>query len=533
MSIDVQPEPRTARRPTASTPPQPLPAPPRPAARRARWKLGATLLVIAAAVAGGAYLLLGSVTPASDAIVLTHTIECGDLVVSVTEQGTLESSSNREIKCKVKGGSTVLWVVETGTQVKAGDLLVRLDTSTIEENISQQKILYEDALANKATAESDVAVAKIAITEYLDGTFRSELATKEKELVIAESNLKAARNARNHAARMFRKGYISQLELDTQDDAVKHAELEVQVKQTDLEVLERYTKAKTLQELQSTLEVAEARLASDQAALELEKARLEREEQQLENCTITADVAGMVIYPSAAEWKEQPDIEEGATVREDQVLLMIPDLSQMQVKVGIHESKVDRVEPGMEARVELQDGTVRGEVVSIASVTKPSGWWTGNLVKYDTIIELDQHQGLKPGMSVAVEIFLARYRDVLTVPVAAVVEQGSEFACWIETAAGLEKRRLKLGDTNEQFIIAQSGVAEGERVVLNPLDLVKEAQVKARRPDNAAGPGGEREDRPQPKSEASEGRKMETQATDTRPAKPAGAKPPRAGESAT
>ncbi len=116
---------------------------------------------------------------------------------------------------------------------------------------------------------------------------------------------------------MFRKGYISKLELETQEDAVKHAELEVKVKQADLEVLEKFTKAKTLQELKSVLEAAEARLASDTAALELEKARLTREEQQLENCVIRADVGGMVIFPSAAELKEQSEIEEGATVRED------------------------------------------------------------------------------------------------------------------------------------------------------------------------------------------------------------------------
>ena len=45
----------------------------------------------------------------------------------------------------------------------------------------------------------------------------------------------------------------------------------------------------------------------------------------------------MVIYPSAAAHKTTPDITEGATVRKDQVLLLMPDLDKMQVKVGIHE----------------------------------------------------------------------------------------------------------------------------------------------------------------------------------------------------
>ena len=51
---------------------------------------------------------------------LTHTITRGDLIVTVTEQGTLESSDNTEIKCKVRGESTVIWVIEGGTEVQAG-----------------------------------------------------------------------------------------------------------------------------------------------------------------------------------------------------------------------------------------------------------------------------------------------------------------------------------------------------------------------------------------------------------------------------
>ena len=38
---------------------------------------------------------------------LTHSIKRWALTVSVTEQGTLESSNNTEIKCKVRGFSTV------------------------------------------------------------------------------------------------------------------------------------------------------------------------------------------------------------------------------------------------------------------------------------------------------------------------------------------------------------------------------------------------------------------------------------------
>jgi len=500
MSIDFHQRTRSTRRGGSNT----GAAPSHAAARRmdGRWRRRAVFaLGLICLLAVAAFALKHTVAPGAAAEMLTHTITRNDLVVSVVEQGTLESSNNREIKCKVKGGSTVLSVVESGTIVQPGDVLVRLDTSTIDDNINQQTIAYETALANKTTAESEVAIARIGVDEYVDGTFRSELATKQKDLVIAQSNLKAAMNTRDFAQRMFRKGFTSNLDLESKEDAVKHAELEVQVKQTELEVLEKYTKAKTLEELQNTLKAAEGRLAAYSAALKLEKARLDRAEQQLKNCVICADVGGLVIYPTAAEWREQPDIEEGATVREDQVLLIMPDLHQMQVKVGIHESKIDRIKPGMPARIQLQDRSIDGEVLSIATVTKPTGWWTGNLVKYDTIIKLPPQEGLKPGMSVAVEVFLARHEDVLTIPVAAVVEERGEFWCWVAKDGRPVKHKLTLGDTNDQFIVVEAGVEEGEQVVLNPLDFVDEAQRAALQP--AAAKESEKDRKRLPKREDS------------------------------
>ena len=140
-----------------------------------RWIKPIAIFVVLAAVLGAAAPFVGnSLKTNKTEDVLTHTVSRGSLAVSVSEDGTLESSSNIEIKCKVKGGSTVLWVIETGTMVAEGDVLVELDTSQIEDNITQQQIQYETALANRIISNSDVAVAETSITEYLEGTFQRQ-----------------------------------------------------------------------------------------------------------------------------------------------------------------------------------------------------------------------------------------------------------------------------------------------------------------------------------------------------------------------
>ena len=434
---------------------------------------------------------------------LSHTVARGTLAVTVTENGAVESSNNKEIKCLVKGGSTVLWVIETGTMVQSGDELVRLDQSQIEDKILQQKIVYENALANKITAESDVAVAETSITEYLEGTFKEEKSNVEKEIFEAEQGVRKAELSLESALRLTAKGVVKDLQLEGEQFAVDSAGKVLELKKNRLDSLEKYNKVKTVQELRSKLRAAQAKLASYEASLTLEQARLEREKRQLENCVIKADTAGMVIFPSMAAWKDTPDIAEGAIVREQQTLLMIPDVSQMQVKVGIHESKVDRLKVGMKAKVQLQELILEGEVAEIAEVTRPAGWWTGNLVKYDTIIKLNPHPGLKPGMSAIVDIVLAEHKEVLTVPVVAIVEGTSGTYCWVQHGDEIKKRVIRVGDTNDQFSVIRDGLQEGEEVLLNPLAFVEEAQEIANEPKKDDASEKEKEKTPKSSSKGS------------------------------
>jgi multidrug efflux pump subunit AcrA (membrane-fusion protein) len=301
-------------------------------------------------------------------------------------------------------------------------------------------------------------------------------------LKIAETNLQTARKMLAHSNKLFKRGYVTELEVEGNAFTVTQADLELKVVQTEIDVLKKYTKEMQLEALNGNLIANKSKLEADKAGLAMDKARLDRAKEELENCVIKADRSGLVIYPSAAKWKETPDITKGATVRKDQVLLLMPDLSRMQIKVGIHESIVDHIKPGLAARITLPDKTLDGKVSSVASVTRPAGWWTGNVVKYDTIIELPSVEGLKPGMSAEVEVIMDRYVNVLTIPVAAVVETEEGDFCWVKTAEETKRRSLILGDTDDSFIVIKAGLKEGEEVMLNPLAFIEEAQNDVLKP---------------------------------------------------
>ncbi len=413
---------------------------------------------------------------------LTHPITRGDLLVTITEQGTLESSDNTEIKCKVRGQNTVTWVIESGSIVEPGDELVRLDTLFIEEQINERSKYAHWSRSGAEHWKANVARAELAIPEYLEGRYVTQMMTLEKDLAIAKSNLTTARNMLDHARMMHERGYRSAIDVEEREFAVKQAELDVSVKETEISVLRDYTKAMELETLRGNLNSARAEFSASDERAEADAARRDRALEELKHCVVRAKRGGMVIYPSAAAWERTPDIEEGATVHKDQVLLLMPDLSKMQVRLGVHESIVDRVRPGLRARVALPDRILDAEVSTVSSIARPAGWWTGNAVKYDTIVQLPSIDGLKPGMSAEVEIVLATYDDVLTIPVAAVLETADGEFCWVRSDEITEKRPLRLGDTNDMFVVVEGGLAEGEEVVLNPLAFVPEAQAAALEP---------------------------------------------------
>jgi len=248
-------------------------------------------------------------------------------------------------------------------------------------------------------------------------------------------------------------------------------------------VLENFTKLKMIEDLQSKVETAKAKLESEKAAFALEESRLKRLEDQKGYCLINAPQDGMVVYANEQTGmrfggQQGPQIEEGATVRERQTILRLPDLSQMQVKVNVHETKVEQLRVGMRARVRILERELQGAVSSIANQPEPTSFFSASVKEYGTIVKIDgQPEGLRPGMTAEVEILIAHLKDVLTLPVAAVVEQRGKYFCWVAAAGKTERRTLVLGLNNDRFVEVKDGVSEGDEVLLNPRAAVAEARI--------------------------------------------------------
>jgi multidrug efflux pump subunit AcrA (membrane-fusion protein) len=165
-------------------------------------------------------------------------------------------------------------------------------------------------------------------------------------------------------------------------------------------------------------------------------------------------------------------IEIGAVVRERQKIISIPDTSKMKAEIKIHETWVDKVQPAQQAKITIAafpDKTFTGKVLKKAPLAAPEEWLNPDLKVYATDVSIDgTHDFLKTGMTAKVEIIINELKDVISVPIQTVLNSRGKKVCFVLNGSTHEQRQVETGAFNDSFVEIKSGLAEGDKVLLNP-----------------------------------------------------------------
>lgn len=459
----------------------------------------------------------------------------GDLPIVVTERGFLESQEQTTIICEVESydrnsgtsGLTILSIVPNGSVVQKGDLLVELDSAAIRDRLESEELEYQSdssALAQAearqknqitqnetSTSEAELALelAKLDREMYIDaksGTFKLSLEEIERQIddtrntiLEAQGALKLQETEKAGIEELFRLGYKGKSDLDQSRFAFMKAEAALAAAVNRLSnheaskrQLETYEYKKELLRLDGAVATAErnlkqvevtnaselaqvnAQLFEAQERVSRQKARITSLQRQLELCRIYAPHAGMVVYAKEENGRYgNTRIAEGASVRQRQELLKLPDLSQMQVRTQIHEAVLDQIRKGLPVTVRVDafpNRTFAGRVAEVAVV--PSDNSNTNAKTYDCVVVIPELVSqLKPGMTAVTEIHVDRLKDVITVPVQAVVQEENNTWLYVKKASGVQRVDVELGRNNDQFVHVKSGLSAGSNVVLNPMAI--------------------------------------------------------------
>jgi multidrug efflux pump subunit AcrA (membrane-fusion protein) len=443
--------------------------------------LGSTVAVVGL----GCWLLVPSAWSTVEEKPLTGKVVVGRFTHEIVERGDIASSSNVEVRCEVQmrtpsTGTAILEIVPEGTFVESGDFLIRLDDSSLQNELTLQQIDCNSSQASVIQALTSVETAKLSLSEYESGTFKQEEEQYQSEIFIAEENFRRAEEYLKYSRRLASKGYVTPIQLEADRFAVDKAQKELDVAETKLKVLREYTKQKMLKQLEAAVRTAEAQLEAARETDSVEQARLEKIKEQIAKCIILAPTAGQVVYANDNTGRGGEDvvlIEEGRMVRERQILVRLPNPKKMQVTAKINEARIDLVRTGMKARVKidaLPDLVLEGRVRRVSEYPlQQYSSYTSHIKEYATEIDiLNPPEGLRPGMTAQAAVIVEERSEATQVPLQAVFERAGRYYCLAHSAEGLAAKQVQVGPTNDKFVVVEAGLQGTEEVVMVPQQFV-------------------------------------------------------------
>jgi len=404
-----------------------------------------------------------------------------DLAPSVLAAGRVESSVQTVIRCALenlqgrssasgrRGSAAIISLVPEGQRVRAGEILCRLDSSEHEELARLQKITVAQVRALHLRARLDLETGEIGLREYVEGLCK--LRSREFAGIIALDEAEVSRLADRLAwsRRMFAKGYVSRARIAGDVAALERAEVDLARIRREFRNFENFQVVRTRRELEIRVASARTNLAFQTLRLRSEEVRLADLERQIAASIIRAPHDGLVIL--AHKPKRDVRIEEGLWVLQNQPIMYLPDCTKLVVHVELHETVLDRVRPGMRARVRLEgiDRFIDGELASIdpLPLCDRTSRMGPDVKYYLGHVHLDEvPRNLRLGTTAEVRIETAAGQQALVIPPEAVGTDGNRPFCMVAGRRGLERRTVALGQATPLLQEVTDGLQEGEEVVL-------------------------------------------------------------------
>lgn len=218
----------------------------------------------------------------------------------------------------------------------------------------------------------------------------------------------------------------------------------------------------------AALEEARAAMLSAEAALSAASATRRAAAERVGEFTIRAPMAGVVLV--------RP-IDNGQIVSPETTLFQMGSGSAMELRAEADEAYADALRPGMTARAALT-GSDKVFAARVSEVSPRVDPVTGGRAIRLRAVGAGQ---MPAGRSVDITIIVTRKEAGIVIPRQAVINATAAPSVYIVDADGIvHERSITLADWPSQDAIVESGLADGDRVVLNPAETAPSSRVRPR-----------------------------------------------------
>jgi HlyD family secretion protein len=403
----------------------------------------------------------------------------------VTASGEVRPVKFYNLTAEVSGRITNLYVKE-GDAVKKGQELIKVDPTQLAEQVAGSAANVTATIADVSSSQSAVNTAEnnVFTAEASLNSARADLDRAKADVSLAEATLK-----RNQA--LLESGVVSRATYDQVETTYRTSIASLNAAKARVEQLETQ-----VADAKIRVKAAQANLKGSQARVDQTRAGLRSNQDLLYKTTRFSPIDGVV---SSLPIKEG---EFALANFSSTPLMVIADMSEVNVEIKVDETDIANVRVGQKAKVKvdaLGELEIEGEVTEVGSsaitrsgqtIAQTSG--SQEAKDFKVVVRLiptnETRDKLRPGMSATAVVTTDRRENAVVVPLQALVLQEVPVEGDQNTNAGkpkevqgvflLEGTKTKFvpvetGITGDTDIEVLSGVKADDEIVTGPFSVLR------------------------------------------------------------
>lgn len=400
--------------------------------RRYAWYIAAAAALAAFLV----WIVLGTTAN-------TTTVDASDITVSDVTRGKFDDYvrlNGQVLPIQVvqispeEGGIVREKVVEEGTRVRKGDVILRLSNS----NLDLQILNAEAELAEKQNLLRNTQVA-----------MQQDRLNNRTEQATLDTDCDRKRRAYEQNARLYKERLIS--------------------KEVYLQSREDYNLARRKQSLISQ------RLKQDSLYRHVQMAQMEDNlDNMRKNVLLVRDRKNKLEVRSAIDGElGLLDVELGQNIVAGQNIGQINDLSDFKVQAQIDEHYIDRVRPGLSASFSRDGKTYRLRVRKVYPEVRNGTFRT------DFVFVGERPAQMRSGQTYYVELALGKSQQATLIPRGTFFQTTGGNWIFVLDKSGHKayRRNISIARQNPQYYEVTDGLEPGERVITSGYEAFKDNEV--------------------------------------------------------
>jgi len=378
-----------------------------------RWMMIALAALIIVALVVGTILVRSQ----SAVQVVTAPVVRQTLAQSVTASGTVNPQNLITVGTQVSGTISQL-DVDYNSKVKKGQVLARIDPSTIQAQLDQASanLAQSQAAAAEAAANANGAGAGVSVAQANAMASAAAANAAKTNIAKSQSMLTLAQQQLNRDQTLLNQGYIPAATV--QSDASTVAQDNAAVAQAQAAYAQSQAQAAassaTIGQTGSTAQAQAASAQAAQAAIGSAAAIVQEDTVNLHNTVITSPVDGTVVSRAVSVGQTV-----AASLQTPTLFTIAQNLSAMEVDINVGEPDIGGVKAGDNVDFtvlaypnQIFHGTVHQVRINPQTVN--------NVVTYDVVVDVSNPNGqLLPGMTANATVDVAAANNALVVPLTA------------------------------------------------------------------------------------------------------------------